>query len=106
MKENIKYIPYEERPLSENRNSNILKDEVILLMEKSTRENYPDKLRRVVVYDTKNNVTLELITNNFSWTAHTISDLYKRRWDIELFFKELKNHLKLNLLLEPMKMQL
>lgn len=95
LKENINFIPYEERPLPENRNLNILKDEVILLMEKSTRENYPEKLRRVVVYDEKNKVTLELITNNFSWTAYTISDLYKRRWDIEIFFKELKTHLKI-----------
>jgi len=95
LKENIKYIPYEEIPLPENKNLNILKDEVILLMEKATRENYPDKLRRVVVFDTKNNVTIELITNNFSWTAYTISDLYKRRWDIEIFFKELKTHLKI-----------
>ena len=95
LKENINYIPYEERSLPEKRNLNILKDELILLMERSTRENYPEKLRRVVVYDTKNDVTLELITNNFSWTAFTISDLYKRRWDIEIFFKELKNHLKI-----------
>lgn len=95
LKENINYIPYEERPLPEKRHLNIIKDEVILLMEKSTRENYPEKLRRIVVYDTKNKVTIELITNNFSWTAYTISDLYKRRWDIEAFFKELKTHLKI-----------
>jgi hypothetical protein len=95
LKENIKYIPYGERQLPEDRNLNILKDEEILLMEKSTRENYSEKLRRIVVYDTKNDVTLELITNNFSWTANTISDLYKRRWDIEIFFKQLKTHLKI-----------
>jgi hypothetical protein len=95
LKKNIKYIPYEERPLPENKHLNILKDEVILLMENKTRKEYPKKLRRVVVYDEVNEVTLELITNNFSWTAYTISDLYKRRWDIEVFFKELKNHLKI-----------
>jgi len=95
LKDNIKFIPYGERQLPEDRNSNILKDEEILLMEPSTRKNYPDKLRRIAVFDTKNGVTFELITNNFNWTANTISELYKRRWDIEVLFKELKNHLKI-----------
>lgn len=95
LKEYIKYISYGEKPLPEKKNQNILKDEIILLEDKQTRRNYPEKLRRIVVYDNKNEVTLVLITNNFSWTASTISDIYKRRWDIEILFKELKNHLKI-----------
>lgn len=38
---------------------------------------------------------IEIITNNFTWTASTISELYKQRWMIEIFFKELKQHLKI-----------
>ena len=94
LKENIKYIPYGERPLPE-KDPSILKDEMILLFEEKTREKYPKKLRRVAVYDSKNEQTIEIITNNFSWTASTIAELYKRRWDIEIFFKGLKNHLKI-----------
>ncbi len=42
----------------------------------------------------KNNQTIELITNQLSWTANTISELYKSRWQIEILFKEIKQHLK------------
>ena len=95
LKENVKFIPYAERPLPENKDSNILKDEEILLFEEATRSKYPKKLRRIAVYDSENNQTIEIITNNFNWTASTIADLYKRRWDIEIFFKGLKSHLKI-----------
>jgi len=94
LKDNIKFIPYAEKPLPD-KYPEIIKDEEILLFEKNTREKYPEKLRRVVVYDKENNVTFELITNNFSWTAYTISEIYRRRWDIEIFFKELKSSLKI-----------
>ena len=95
LKDNIKFISYGERPLPEDKNPDILIDEDIMLFEEATRKKYPGKLRRVVVYDRKNNVTIELITNNFSWTAYTVSEIYRRRWDIEIFFKELKSSLKI-----------
>lgn len=95
LKDNIKFISYGERPLPDNKYPDILIDEVIMLFEEATRKKYPDKLRRVVIYDRKNKVTIELITNNFSWTAYTISEIYRRRWDIESFFKELKNSFKI-----------
>jgi IS4 transposase len=50
-------------------------------------------LRRIVVYNEDRNTTLEIITNNLEWKASTIADLYKRRWDIETFFKLLKQNL-------------
>jgi len=95
LKGNVKFIQYEERTLPENRQTNVLKDEMILLEEPQTRKKYPEKLRRIAVYDEKNELTIELITNNLSWTASTIAELYRRRWDIESFFKDLKSHLKI-----------
>jgi IS4 transposase len=49
-------------------------------------------LRRVVAYHEEKNTTIEIITNNLSWRASTIANLYKRRWDIEIFFKQLKQN--------------
>ena len=95
IKEAINYISYGERPLPEDKQDEILIDEEILLLNKETRDKYEKKLRRVAVFDSKNNVTIELITNNLIWTADKVAELYKRRWDIEIFFKELKNHLKI-----------
>jgi hypothetical protein len=95
LKKAIKYKTERELALPENKNQHPLKDEIILLTEEDTKQAYPERLRRVVVFDDKNKQTIELITNNFSWTASTIAELYKQRWMIEIFFKELKQHLKI-----------
>lgn len=95
MKENLKYRPLKELDVPENRHEHILKDEIIELTGHRTKEKYPKRLRRVAVYDEKNNQTIELITNQLSWTANTISELYRSRWQIEIFFKEIKQHLKI-----------
>ena len=68
----------------------ILCDQDIDMMGPGTSEKYPDKLRIVRVYDKENENVLTLLTNNFNWTAETISQLYKARWSIEVFFKYLK----------------
>lgn len=93
LKDNIKYIGFKQRILPEDKQQHILVDENIRLIDSCDK--YPKFLRRVVVYDAINNVTLELITNNFTWTAQTIAELYKQRWRIEIFFKEIKQHLKI-----------
>lgn len=95
LKKTIKYEQIKELPLPEEKDEHIIKDEIIRLTEEDTRNLYPENLRRVVIYDQKENRKIELITNNFSWTASTISELYKQRWMIEIFFKELKQHLKI-----------
>jgi IS4 transposase len=59
-----------------------LKDEIIELSGLETKQSYPEKLSRVVVYDEKQNRTIELLTNNFNWTAETISELYRQRWQL------------------------
>lgn len=95
-KENLQYTTIKENDLSENRHQNILKDELIKLKNANSNEKYPNKLRRVAVWDEKNQTTIEIITNQMSWTANTISELYKARWEIEIFFREIKQllHIK------------
>lgn len=56
---------------------------------------YPDKLRRIKFYDTDTGRTFVFLTNNFDLTAEQIAFLYKNRWQIELFFKWIKQHLKI-----------
>ena len=94
-KEGIKFIGYEEKELPEDKDENILKDEKVLLSNPQTRKSYPEKLRMVTVFDEKNNKTMYLLTNNFTWTAQTISELYRQRWQIEIFFRELKTLFKI-----------
>ncbi len=72
-----------------------LKDEIVKLQGINTKKKYLKRLRRIAIYDQKNSQTIELITNQLSWTANTISELYRSRWQIEIFFKEIKQLLKI-----------
>lgn len=76
--------------LTSEKHEHILSDQDIVLTGFYSSKKYPDKLRIVKVYDQINDQTLVLMTNNLSWTADTISQLYKARWDVEVFFKHLK----------------
>ena len=95
-KENIKFTTVKENELPDNRHQHILKDEIIELTGNKSKRTYPRKLRRVAVWDEKNEQVIEIITNQMSWTANTISELYKSRWQIEIFFREIKQllHIK------------
>lgn len=95
-KDNLQFETIKENELPDNRHQHILKDEIIKLTGTKTKNKYPKRLRRVVVWDAKNEQVIELITNQFSWTANTIGELYKSRWQIEIFFREIKQllHIK------------
>lgn len=68
----------------------IILDQLIALTGSETKKKYSKNLRIVKVYNEENDQYLTLLTNNMSWTANTISELYKARWDVEVFFKHLK----------------
>ena len=76
--------------LTPEKHDHILGDHDIHLTGFYTSKKYPKRLRIVRVYDHKNDQNLILLTNQLSWTADTISQLYKARWDVEVFFKHLK----------------
>jgi len=76
--------------LTNEKHEHVLSDQDIELLGFYTSKKYPKKLRIVRVYDKVNDKVLVLLTNQSSWTADTISQLYKARWDIEVFFKHLK----------------
>ena len=95
-KDNIQYTVVKENELPENKHQHILKDEIIELKNASSKEKYPKRLRRVAVWDDVNKQVIEIITNQMNWTANTIGELYKSRWQIEIFFREIKQllHIK------------
>ena len=95
-KENLQYTVIKENELPENRHQHILTDQIIELKNTSSKEKYKGKLRRVTVWDEVNNQVIELITNQTKWTANTIGELYKSRWNVEIFFRDIKQllHIK------------
>lgn len=70
-------------------------DQVIKLTGYKSKIKYPEKLRKIKYYDKEKNKIYEFITNNFILSALLIANLYKQRWQIELFFKWIKQHLKI-----------
>ena len=95
-KENIQYKVIKENELPADRHQHILKDEIIELKNTSSKQKYSKRLRRVAVWDDVNKQVIELITNQMNWTANTIGELYKSRWNVELFFRDIKQllHIK------------
>jgi IS4 transposase len=95
IKDNTVYEVVQELELPEKEDQHILIDEVISLTSKKAVEAGlgNTKLRRVVAYHEAENTTIEIISNNMDWKASTIAELYRRRWDIETFFKLLKQNL-------------
>ena len=70
-------------------------DHSVILTEMASAKTYPDPLRRVTYFDAKTNKRLKFLTNNFVLPALTIAQIYKCRWQVELFFKWIKQHLRI-----------
>lgn len=97
IKDNTVYRRIRERELPDETDQHIIRDEEIMLTStKAAEAGMGDyALRRVAVYDDTQNRTIEVLTNNFEWSAATVGALYKKRWDIELFFKAMKQNLQI-----------
>ncbi len=92
MKKNICYVTTKRNRVPKN--SKVISDELIRLSGPTVWEKYPHPLRRVVVWDEKNKTEVVLLTNHLKFGSTTISSIYKERWQIEVFFKALKQNLK------------
>ena len=93
MKDNAQYTVIEDNmvPIS----GNVLSDQLIEFTGFYAHKNCPHSLRRIVVWDTENERQIVLLTNHLKFSPNTISAIYKDRWQIELFFKALKQNLKI-----------
>jgi hypothetical protein len=92
-KRNMRYRVVESREVPER--GNILADEVIELTGYDASRKCPHPLRRITVWDEENEREIVLLTNHMNFAASTISRIYKDRWQIELFFKAIKQNLKI-----------
>ena len=96
IKSNTTYETIEELDLPEGVDQNILKDEIIKLTSNKAVETGISEymLRLVHIYKEDENKVITVITNQLDWEYNTIAELYKKRWDIELFFKSIKQNLQ------------
>lgn len=78
-----------------DRTAGVRSDQTIVVSGTRSKERYPEKLRRIRFFDSETEKYLVFITNNFDLSADIIAELYKNRWKIELFFKWIKQHLKI-----------
>lgn len=80
-----------------HKSSGIKCDQIIKLKSYSAKKNYPDKLRRIKYKDSETGKIYVYLTNNFELKAEVIAELYKNRWQVELFFKWIKQHLHIQI---------
>ena len=73
----------------------VLSDQIITLRTFYSRKGYPEKLRRIRFLDAERNKRLVFLTNNFALPPQIIAQLYRSRWQVELFFKWIKQHLRI-----------
>jgi transposase len=92
-KKNLSYRRRYSSPC--DRSAGIICDQTILLTGRAARKHYPDPLRRIRYQDPESNKTLVFLTNDFVLPALTIAGLYRNRWQVELFFKWIKQHLRI-----------
>jgi hypothetical protein len=92
-KSNLKSYRLYSHPV--DKSTGVVCDQSIILTVSKSAGDYPDKLRRVRYYDAETGKNLVFLTNNFLLPAITIAQLYKQRWQVELFFKWIKQHLRI-----------
>ena len=92
-RDNIQFESIRERDLPDTTSQEILKDEEVRLTGVETASKYPKKIRRIGIYHVQGGYTIDLYTNDFKHAASTIAALYRSRWKIEIFFRNLKQNL-------------
>ena len=78
-----------------DKETGLICDQTIKLVTPATAKSYPDKLRRIKYSDPETDKVLVFLTNNFDLPAKTVTNLYKQRWQVELFFKWIKQNLRI-----------
>lgn len=92
-KKNLDYSRQVSRPV--DKSTGLRSDQIILLKGSKSSKEYPVHLRRITFFDIEKKKRFVFLTNNFNLPALTIAKLYKYRWEIELFFKWIKQHLRI-----------
>jgi len=92
-KKNLQFRRLYSHPV--DKSTGLICDQTIVLTGFYPAKYYPEKLRRIRYFDSENEKYLTFLTNNFTLPAITIAQLYKCRWQIELFFKWIKQHLRI-----------
>ena len=92
-KDNMNYRRLYSHP--KDKDKGVLYDQTIMLNNYYAHKDYPEKMRRIKFYDAESGKVLVFLTNNFHLKATEVAQLYKHRWKIELFFKWIKQHLKI-----------
>jgi len=92
-KKGIQFLRLASRPVDYS--AGVRFDHVVRLKNQATRKHYPDKFRRIRYFDTETSKDLIFITNNMDLPAVLIAALYKSRWKVELFFKWIKQNLRI-----------
>src|SRR6266566_9679027 len=93
MKENILLERRYSHPA--DKSTGVRSDHTVILTTIESANAYPDPLRRVTYLDVENQRRLKFLTNNFQLPALKIAQIYKCRWQVELFFKWIKQHLRI-----------
>jgi len=78
-----------------DKSTGLRSDQTVILTSLASAATYPEALRRICYLDAENNKRLKFLTNNFALPALTIAQLYKQRWQVELFFRWIKQHLRI-----------
>jgi len=92
-KSNFDFVRLHSLPV--DKSIGVKADQIVSLHGFYARKDYPERLRRVSFFDEENDMRLVFLTNNFRLPAHVIAQLYKCRWRVELFFKWIKQHLRI-----------